>query len=84
MLHTLTPVLEGNIQCYLRSLPADILANIKICLEKWLDGESAYGYPHPAQVCGNLLAANGREPFLTPQQAIDLQVLKTHLVNIDG
>lgn len=51
MILTLTPVQEANIQTYLYAMPADIKENIKECTDKWLNGESAYGYPHPVHVC---------------------------------
>lgn len=70
---------EINISSFLRTLPADIQSNITACLDKWLIGETAAGYPHPAQVCSNLQAANERSPFLDIQQTVNLQVLKSHL-----
>lgn len=70
---------EINISHFLRTLPADIQSNISACLDKWLIGETVAGYPHPAQVCANLQAANERTPFLDVQQAVNLQVLKSHL-----
>mgnify|MGYP001207976070 CR=1 FL=1 len=70
---------ESNIGIFLRSMPADIQGNISACTEKWLMGETTHGYPHPAQVCANLQATHERQPFLTVQQAINLQVLKNHL-----
>jgi hypothetical protein len=75
----LTPLQESNIQTYLRTMPADIQQNIESCTEKWLKGETAYGYPHPVQVCVNVQTVNARQPFLTVQQTIDLQILKSHL-----
>jgi hypothetical protein len=79
MMAALTPVQEGNIQTYLGAMPADIKENIEVCTEKWLKGESAYGYPHPVHVCENIQAANTRQPFLSVQQCLDLQILKIHL-----
>jgi hypothetical protein len=76
---TLTPVQETNIQTYLLSMPSDIKENIEVCAEKWLKGETAFGYPHPIQVCDNVQAQNARQPFLTAQQSVDLQTLKFHL-----
>ncbi|MDH6674932.1 hypothetical protein M2277_005631 [Paenibacillus sp. LBL] len=79
MIMTLTPGQEVNIQTYLYTMPADIKENIKECTDKWLNGESAYGYPHPVHVCENIQAANARQPFLSVQQLVDLQFLKNHL-----
>ncbi|MFX3639854.1 MAG: hypothetical protein ACE3L7_14560 [Candidatus Pristimantibacillus sp.] len=75
----LTPLQESNISTFLRTMPVDIQLNIESCKEKWLTGDTAYGYPHPVQVCDNALAANARQPFLTDQQSVDLQILKNHL-----
>jgi hypothetical protein len=76
---TLTPLQEINIETYLQSMPVDIQGNISVCTEKWLKGETAHGYPHPAQVCANIQASNERQPFLSVQQALNLQLLKRHL-----
>lgn len=70
---------QGNILTFLSSLPSDIRDNIIQCLNKWSNGEQAYGYSHPVQVCSNLLALQTRMPFLSDQQAIDLMILKMHL-----
>ncbi|MDN4067539.1 hypothetical protein QYF50_06490 [Paenibacillus vini] len=79
MKKVLSPIQEGNIQTYLQAMPADIQANIEECKEKWLNNESAYGYPHPAQVCESIQAYNARQQILTVQQTLDLQILKIHL-----
>ncbi|WP_155613722.1 hypothetical protein [Paenibacillus peoriae] len=65
-----------NIQMYLVSMPPDVKTNISMCLDKWMSGETTYGYPHPAHVCQSLQAAHHRQPFLTAQQYQDLQILK--------
>ncbi|WP_150274166.1 hypothetical protein [Paenibacillus tepidiphilus] len=70
---------EINILGYLRSLPADIERNISMCIEKWKNGETTDGYPHPVQVCSNLQAANNRMPFLSIQELVNLQLLKIQL-----
>jgi hypothetical protein len=79
LINALTPVQEANIHTYLSSMPADIKENIEVCKEKWLKGDTTSGYPHPVHVCANLQALNTREPFLTVQQTIDLQILKSQL-----
>jgi hypothetical protein len=79
VISALTPLQETNVQTFLRSMPADIQENIDVCTEKWLKGDTAYGYPHPIHVCDNIQAANARQAFLTAQQAIDLQLLRFHL-----
>jgi len=75
----LSPLQENNIQTYLRTMPADIKGNIEECKDKWLNGETSFGYPHPVQVCINIQTINARQPFLTIQQSVDLQILKSHL-----
>lgn len=75
----LTPTQEMNIETYLQTMPKDIQGNISVCTEMWLRGETAHGYPHPAQVCANIQATNERQPFLSLQQSLNLQLLKRHL-----
>lgn len=75
----LSPIQEHNIQTYLSSMPADVQVNIESCKDKWLKGETSFGYPHPVQVCDNLQTINARQPFLTAQQSVDLHILKSHL-----
>ncbi|GKS12802.1 hypothetical protein YDYSY3_38020 [Paenibacillus chitinolyticus] len=82
MAQLLNPVQESNIHAYLGSMPGDIRENIEACTEKWLAGESSYGYPHPVQVCENIQAVNARQPFLTLQQSLDLLILKNHLQSV--
>ncbi|KQN96798.1 hypothetical protein [Paenibacillus sp. Leaf72] len=75
----LNPVLSGNIQNLMDSMPLDVCKNIKDCTDKWLQGEVAYGYPHPVQACTNFQAIHDRQPFLTTQQALNLVLLKNQL-----
>lgn len=70
---------QSNILTYVAALPYDIGQNILLCIEKWQNGEQAFGYPHPVQVCSNVLTLHSRQPILTEQQCLDLQILKMHL-----
>ncbi|MDN8593214.1 hypothetical protein Q0V21_31275 [Paenibacillus sp. 11B] len=70
---------HGNILTYVAALPGDIGQNILLCIEKWVNVEQAFGYPHPVQVCSNVQAMHSRQPILTDQQCLDLQILKMHL-----
>lgn len=75
----MSEVEHGNILTYVSNLPSDIKDNIIQCMNKWTNGEQAYGYIHPVQVCSNLLALQTRMPFLSDQQTMDLTILKMHL-----
>lgn len=43
----MTEVQATNIATFLRALPSNIAANIQSCIEAWVAGRSAYGFPHP-------------------------------------
>ena len=75
----MTEVQATNIATFLRALPSDIAANIQSCIDAWVAGRSAYGFPHPLSVISNHQSLNQRQPFLTAQQSLDLSILKMHI-----